>query len=230
MPFISIAGEQWVRLAWLLAASLLYLSTFFTLGILISTLTKRTITSFLAALFAWVSLVLVWPNIGTLLAREMKPIESAQQLEVRKYLVKRGMEDERQKVRRSSWWVHTYGQIHLEIWHDVREAVRRLDAEHRRRTQQLGNYTRALTRLSPAAAYMYAMMDIAGTNISDELDYYYHLCRYVRDQPQEAEDFVGKILWSHHTWDFHHIPAPWHEGLNRALTDLLLLMLFNVVF
>jgi ABC-type transport system involved in multi-copper enzyme maturation permease subunit len=230
MPSISIAVEQWTRLAWLLAASLLYLSTFFTLGILISTLTKRTITSFLVALFAWVVLVLVWPNIGTLLAREMKPIESTQQLEVEKYLVKRRMEDEREKVQKSWWWVHTYGQIHLEIWHDVREAVWRLDAEHQRRTQQLGDYTRALTRLSPAAAYAYAMMDIAGTNISDELDYYYHLHRYVRSQPQEAQHFVTHILFKHHTWDFHYAPAPWQEGLNRALIDLLLLMLFNAVF
>ena len=53
----------------------------------------------MAALFAWVILVLVWPNIGVLLARELKPTESTQQLQVEKELMKREMETEAAKKR-----------------------------------------------------------------------------------------------------------------------------------
>jgi len=227
---VSLGTEQWIRLAWFLIASLLYLSTFFTLGILISTLVKRTITSFLVALFAWVILVLVWPNTGTLLASELKPIESAQQLQVKKELMKRQMEDEYDRMHPIWYGLPTYGNIHFEIWHDVREETWKLDAEHRRRTQQLAEYTRILTRLSPAAAYAYAMMDIAGTNISDELAYYDQLRRFIRNQPEEEQQFILKMRYSHQTWNFHYTPAPWQEGVSHALIDLLLLVLFNVLF
>lgn len=225
MPSISLSAEHWIRLAWLLLASLLYISVFFALGILISTLTKRTITSFLVVLFAWVIIVLVWPNIGTLLARELKPTESSQQLQVKRELTKRRMDDQ---IKR--WWaLPTYGNLHFEIWHDVREAAWKMDAEHRRQTQQLADHTRILTRVSPAAAYAYAMMDIAGTNIGDELAYYDQLRRFVRNQPKEAEEFVYYMLYNHQSWDFRYMPAPWRDGLSHALTDLLLLVLVNVV-
>ena len=231
MPSISLSTEHWIRLTWLLFASLLYLSTFFTLGILISTLTKQTITSFLVSLFAWVMLVLVLPNTGTLLARELKPIESMQQLQVKKDLMKRQMEDEHFKVQHSGWyWFQTYGLMNFEIWPNLRDATWKLDADHRRRTQQLAEYTRMLTRLSPAAAYAYAMMDIAGTNISDELAYYDQLRRYIRNQPQEALQFVSNMLFTHQTWNFHYTLAQWQEGFSRALIDLLLLVLLNVIF
>jgi ABC-type transport system involved in multi-copper enzyme maturation permease subunit len=229
MPSVSLSAEHWIRLGWLLLASLLYISVFFALGLLISTLTKRAITSFLVALFAWVILVLVLPNIGTLLAREIEPVESRQQFQVRKELMKRQMEDEREKTQHSAYWVHTYGQMHLEIWDDVQEATRRLDTEHQQQTQRLADYTRILTRLSPAAAYAYAAMDIAGTNISDEFAYYGQLRRFIRDQPEEEHQFVERILWRHQTWDFQYFPPSWQEGVTRALADLFLLALLNVI-
>jgi ABC-type transport system involved in multi-copper enzyme maturation permease subunit/pimeloyl-ACP methyl ester carboxylesterase len=231
MPSVSLGTEHWIRLAWLLGASLLYISAFFTLGILISTLTKQTITSFLVSLFAWVILVLVLPNTGTLLARELKPVESMQQLQIKKDLMKRQMEDEYFKVQHSGWyWFQTYGLMNFEIWHNLRDTAWKLDADHRRRTQQLADYTRVLTRLSPAAAYAYATMDIAGTNINDELAYYDQLRRYIRNQPQEALQFVSNMLFTHQTWNFHYTLAQWQEGLNHALIDLLLLVLFNAIF
>jgi len=230
MPSVSLSAEHWIRLAWLLVASLLYISAFFTLGLLISTLTKQTITSFLVSLFAWVILVLVLPNTGTLLARELKPVESAQQLQVKKDLMKRRMEDEHDKVQPGAYWIPTYGKIHPEIWDNVRDTLSELDAAYLRRTQQLAGYTRMLTRLSPAAAYAYAMMDIAGTNISDELAYHEQLRRYIRNQPQEGNEYFRYILFTHQKWDFHYTPAPWQEGVSHALTDLLLLVLFNVIF
>jgi ABC-type transport system involved in multi-copper enzyme maturation permease subunit/pimeloyl-ACP methyl ester carboxylesterase len=229
MPSISLNAEHWIRLAWLILASMLYISVFFTLGILISALTKRTMTAFLAALFAWVILVLVLPNTGTLLARELKPVESIQQLQVKEYVMKRRMEDERQKVRHSADWICSYGQIHYEIWHDIREAVWNLDAEHRRRTQHLADYTRILTRVSPAAAYAYAMMDIAGTSINDELVYHDQLRRFIRNRPEEAQQYVWNLRYTHQTWNFRYMQVSWQEGITRAMVDLLLLALTNVI-
>lgn len=226
---VPLSTEHWIRLAWIILASLLYISVFFTLGILISALTKRTMTSFLAALFAWVIIVLVFPNIGTLVARELKPVESVQQLQVKRYAMKRKMEDEREKVRHSSQGVSGYGLIHHEIWHDIRERTWNLDAEHRRRTQQLADYTRILTRLSPAAAYSYAVMDIAGTNIGDELAYHDQLRRFIRNQPDEAHRYIQTLVYAHKVWKFQYMRASWQDGVMQALIDLMLLVLVNVI-
>jgi ABC-type transport system involved in multi-copper enzyme maturation permease subunit/pimeloyl-ACP methyl ester carboxylesterase len=229
MPSVSLNAEHWIRLTWLTLTSLLYISVFFTLGILISTLTRRTITSFLVALFAWVILVLVLPNIGTLLARELEPVESAQQLQVRKYSMKREMEDEHHKVKPSAYFVPHYGNTHFDIWSDVRDATWNLDSDYRRRTQHLADYTRILTRISPAAAYAYAMMDIAGTNISNELAYHDRLHRFIRNQPEKEYPFIYRMHRTHQKWNFHHTPVSWQEEVSRAFVDLLLLALLNVV-
>ncbi len=229
MRSVALNMEHWIRIGWIILASLLYISVFFTLGILISTLTRRTITSFLAVLFAWVILVLVLPNIGTLVARELEPVESLQQLQVRKYAMKRQMENEQQKIQRSANWIPHYGQIHYEIWGDVRDAALRLDTEHGRRTQHLADYTRILTRISPAAAYAYAMMDIAGTNISDELDYHDQLRRFIRSQPEEGHDFVYRMHRTHQKWGFSYTPAPWQDQLGHAFTDLLIMVILNIL-
>ena len=229
MPSVSLSSEHWIRLAWLTLTSLLYISVFFTLGILISALTRRTITSFLVALFAWVILVLVLPNIGTLVARELEPVESAQQSQVRKYSMKREMEDEHHKVKPSAYFVPHYGNTHFDLWSDVRDATWRLDADYRRRTQHLADYTRMLTRISPAAAYAYAMMDIAGTNISDELAYHNRLHRFIRNQPEKEYPFIYKMHRTHQKWDFHHTSASWQEGVSRAFVDLLLLVLLSII-
>jgi ABC-type transport system involved in multi-copper enzyme maturation permease subunit len=229
IPSVHLDADHWIRLAWLLLASLLYISTFLTLGILISTLTRQTTTAFLAALFVWVILVLVIPNTGALLARQIKPIESAQQLQVQKDLTKRQMEDERDEVQYSSYWIPTYGKIHIEIWDDIREAISKLDSAHSRRIQELTDYMRILTRPSPAAAYAYAAIDIAGTDLSDELAYYDQLRRYIHDQPQKGNEYVRNTLFTHQKWDFHYTPKPWRNGVSHALVDLLILALLNVV-
>ena len=148
---------------------------------------------------------------------------------VKKELMKRQMEDEREKIQHSAYWVHTYGQMHLEIWNDVQEAAHRLDVEHQQQIQRLADYTRILTHLSPAAAYAYAAMDIAGTNISEESAYHDQLRRFIRDQPEEKHQFVERTLWRHQAWDFQYFPASWQEGVTRALADLLILALLNVI-
>jgi ABC-type transport system involved in multi-copper enzyme maturation permease subunit len=65
---VSLAGGDFVRILLILAASLLYVSLFYLMGLLISTKTSRTATSLMLAMFVWVFLTLIYPNAGGLLA------------------------------------------------------------------------------------------------------------------------------------------------------------------
>ena len=67
----EIGSDEILRLLLLYIASILYLSVFTILGILISSATRRSSTSLIFGLFAWVFLVVIWPNIIGFVAESM---------------------------------------------------------------------------------------------------------------------------------------------------------------
>ena len=71
----------------ILAATLVYLLTMVTLGVLISGTTQKPIISMTVSLFVWVIMVLALPKAGTMLARITYPVEAEQVVNLRKYMV-----------------------------------------------------------------------------------------------------------------------------------------------
>jgi ABC-type transport system involved in multi-copper enzyme maturation permease subunit len=71
----------------ILAATLVYLLSMVTLGVLISGMTKKPIISMTMSLFVWVIMVLALPKVGTMLARIIYPVEAEQVVSLRKYMV-----------------------------------------------------------------------------------------------------------------------------------------------
>jgi ABC-type transport system involved in multi-copper enzyme maturation permease subunit len=71
---VTLKAGDWVRLGLVVLASLLYISVFFTLGVLISGLTGRSATALVFLLFLWVFFVTIIPNMGPYLAKQLRPI------------------------------------------------------------------------------------------------------------------------------------------------------------
>jgi ABC-type transport system involved in multi-copper enzyme maturation permease subunit len=65
---VSLTGGEFLRILLIVFASLLYVSLFYLVGLLISTNTQRTATSLMLAIFVWVFLTIVYPNAGAFLA------------------------------------------------------------------------------------------------------------------------------------------------------------------
>ena len=61
-PSIHLGPDDFVRIGGIFLTTIVYLSVFYLIGLLISTTTRRTITSLMLCLFLWVILVLVYPN------------------------------------------------------------------------------------------------------------------------------------------------------------------------
>lgn len=72
---VDLKVADWVRLGLLVLGSFLYISVFFTLGMLISSLTSRSATSLVLSLFIWVFLVIIVPNLSPYLAKQIRPIQ-----------------------------------------------------------------------------------------------------------------------------------------------------------
>ena len=57
------SGDDWIRIGGFYLTSILYLSVFYLMGLLISATTRRTATALMSCMFAWVFLVLIYPNL-----------------------------------------------------------------------------------------------------------------------------------------------------------------------
>ena len=61
---ISLSGDDWIRIGGILLISIIYLSVFYLIGLLISTLTRRTATALMLSMVIWSSLVLIYPSLS----------------------------------------------------------------------------------------------------------------------------------------------------------------------
>ncbi|MCD6506266.1 ABC transporter permease subunit [Candidatus Poribacteria bacterium] len=75
-PGISLKGADWARIGLIFLVSLLYLSLFYLLGLLLSIRTHRSSTALMFAMFLWVTLVLIFPSATVFLVDKLAPIRS----------------------------------------------------------------------------------------------------------------------------------------------------------
>jgi len=155
---VRFASGDLVRLGLILALSLLYLAFFLSLGILVSALTRQAATSVIVLLFAWALLVFVLPNLGTLVARQFISVPSVKAL----------------SEKREQTWTR---EVLLGIgkggdWAEHMRAISRendlMEEDYQLKFNRLVRLSRAVNRLSPAASFLDAATDIAGTGIGEE--------------------------------------------------------------
>ena len=62
-PFISLNTDDFLRIGGIIFTTVVYLSVFYLIGMLISAMTRRTSTALMLSMFVWGFLVLVYPNM-----------------------------------------------------------------------------------------------------------------------------------------------------------------------
>jgi ABC-type transport system involved in multi-copper enzyme maturation permease subunit len=215
------------RLGLILVITYLYVAFFLSLGIFISTVTRKAASSLIILLFIWALVVFIIPNLGTLLARQMVDVpsvralsEKRQQVWTREVLL--SIEEGRRAGERSSWAGHVA---------TINEDIDRLEEDYRLKFDRLVRLSKSINRLSPAASFVYAVTDIAGTGISEEMNLKGEVIRY--------KDSVIRQMVSSIASDS---PAPGYpafgyraRSLGRvfaggALFDAAWLVFFNILF
>ena len=61
---ILLKGEDWLRIGGILLISIIYLSAFYLMGLLISAITRRTATALMLSMVIWSTLVLIYPSVS----------------------------------------------------------------------------------------------------------------------------------------------------------------------
>jgi ABC-type transport system involved in multi-copper enzyme maturation permease subunit len=167
-PAIHFTGSSLGRLGLILLAALLYLALFLSLGILVSAMTSRAATALIVLLLVWAGMVFVLPNLGTLLARQLVEVPSVKALaEKRQQIWTRDrllaiMAGRAQQGRDAA-------EIHRRSFRATNEEFDRMEADYRVHFERMVRLSKAINRISPAAGFVYAATELAGTGIDEEI-------------------------------------------------------------
>lgn len=187
---VPMGGGDWSRLGVILLASLLLFTFFMALGVLVSSLTRRSSTSFLVLLIAWVALVLVIPRAATMVAGQLVSVPTTAEVDGQKDQLSKeamnahiesmaetwrerseameGMTQEESKAYRDAneWeWMTANDDSEKKMREEVAEQSRKIEEDLRNRQAAQRRLAFSISRVSPAAAYGLTTMQAAGTDL-----------------------------------------------------------------
>jgi len=193
---IPFHTDAWLRFAVLVGTSLLYFTFFVLLGVLISALTRRSNTSFLLSLVAWIALVLIIPRAGVMAAGQLIRVPTVAEVDGQvaayskdrwgQYLHRmedrwrernapmQGMnEAERDAYRdQHQWqWLEEDDAGRKDVQRDIDGQAARFAEDQRNRAGEQVRLGFMLSRFSPASSYQLAAMKLAGTDVSLKSQY-----------------------------------------------------------
>ncbi|MBI5471761.1 MAG: ABC transporter permease subunit [Ignavibacteriae bacterium] len=187
---IPLAVDHWMSVAAIVLVSLLFCTFFIAFGICISAVTRRSSTSFLFLLVAWIVISFILPRAGVMAAGTLHPVASVAEVEgMREAFAKqiwakhrdemqerfRKRADEMQNMtaeERSAYedehaWemMEQEDKARKDILKQIDLLGKKLEEETRNGRRQQEGLALVLSRFSPASAYQLAAMTLAGMNI-----------------------------------------------------------------
>lgn len=183
-PNITLAGQDWLRLLLMFLMFFLYLSVFFTLGLLVSARTSKSSTSFLVLLFIWVIFVTIIPKLSVMSAGRLKPIPSVHEITAKKDAFLQQIQGGAQK-RVLDWAKENSAMAakdrkgyqeklkkFLEDWQqdltskiDENNAALERDYQAKKKSQE--RLAINISRISPASALTFSTMSFARTGLDE---------------------------------------------------------------
>jgi ABC-type transport system involved in multi-copper enzyme maturation permease subunit len=254
---IAIGPGEGIKIVAIVLLSMMYLSIFVWLGMLISTRTERSSTSIVVLLFLWVGMVILIPSCGRIVADSFYEMPSRMEVD-------RSVADARRQIwenyerygkNAGNWggdphadWVNPPARARL--YGAITDSRNRILDHYVHQMVEQVQLGRNFTRVSPTGIYRSACERIAGVGIARFEDLYRQLKRYretlrvfILDTDRlDRESFHLLIEGRGHRStlsqkpvDFSAIPKfeeedlPVEESLRYAIWDLGLLALFNVL-
>ncbi len=174
---LALEGDDFGKIGLMLLATGLYAFICACLGMLLSSLYRSSITSLVTLLFLWGGVVLVYPNLGNLLAEQLVDVPSASTQEA---------------ARLSAFAQNRFLAIHdngsgrggsLEDFDASYESF--LEAQ-RLRLEQLIRTSKRICEISPAGTLTFILTDLASTGAGEQV----RLARQLRAFQLENRDFL----------------------------------------
>ena len=237
---ILLEGEMLIRLAWMLFICLLYISLFFALGMMISTLTRQSSTALLISLLVWICWILVIPNVSPVLARMIYPVPTPQKINAEKQAIGQEMALRIQRIRLT---MLAYGdeasKKEEELQREVRSRNQKLDDFYADKLGSQMSVSMTISRLSPSASFRYAFTGLCGTGVSLHEHFrraYERFREQFREYTERMRERGNKGELDRAWLKIDEIPRltifeeRTKDTINAVLVDILLMVIYNVLF
>jgi ABC-type transport system involved in multi-copper enzyme maturation permease subunit len=255
-PLASAAGA-WTSIGLAVLIAVLFIGAFFNLGLLVSALTKQAVTALVTLLLAWVFLYGVYPRLASAAAQVVHPVKSEARLALEKAQIRANIEkardvelDKLAKAMPDHEESPAYEegkkkqQDVLDKYRTELEASwQALERESDARRASLLTLTADIARLSPVSSLVRPLAELSRTgwleyrqfgtearefegilnrDIFDKLKFIRMKAGGSTNFDEEAAKAAAPV--------FQHRPAPIETVIRNVLPDLVLLVLFNLVF
>jgi len=194
---VNFSSPEWISLGVILLGYLLYVLCFFSIGVFVSTLVRSSAVSFLVLLFVWVVVVLIIPKGSMMMAGQIHPIDSINDVRANLFSLRENYTTElRTKAFEE---INARGVMELPererwsqfraIWTEMRDEMepayeeqkKKINEEFKRNQGNLTELAVNLSRISPASAVTYISMNMSGTGYNEQENFIRQLTLY-RDQ------------------------------------------------
>ncbi|MFC1543186.1 ABC transporter permease [Candidatus Neomarinimicrobiota bacterium] len=259
---VSISGSvinasQWGQIAIFLGVSILYISIFLLLGILISSRSAKSSSSIVALLFIWVVIVMIIPASGKIISEKYIDVPTRSELESKIHDATQEIWDnsDRYGENAGNWGGGLNADsvnppARARLFNAMTDMRGQMNDEHINRWLEQVYFGRNIIKISPASLYQGISESIFGNGISRFRSLYSQLKRYqkaLRDFVIEtdqrdpdswhllAEGRQHQILLSQKPVDYNAIPkfieseVSVGESLKYVILDLGTLILINIL-
>ena len=247
-------GEFMGKFVAFVILSILYLSVFVLLGVLVSSLSLRSSLSITLLLFVWVIVAIIIPALGRIGAQQMISVPSRAEVEQQIENSRRQIwsEVERFGKNAGNWGmdIEINYQGRAKLFNAITEAKNQIKEDYMNRSMAQIEAGRKIMRFSPTSLFRFASESIFNTgiarfrNLNRQLKRYQSILReFILEKDREnpdsmhylAEDSIHRIMLSQKPVDFNAIPKfeereiSITEGLKSTIMDIGILAVWNIL-
>lgn len=206
-----ISSHEWLKILFFVGISILYLSFFILLGILVSSRSTKSSSSIVVLLLIWVVLVMIVPSSGGIIAEKFVRVPTRPEVERRITEARRDIWEhtERYGKNAGNWggnphadWVNPPARARL--YNAITDSRNRINEEYINKMMEQVSLGRNITRISPTVMYQCASEGIIGTGVIRFRNLYNQLKRY----KEILKDFVLDV--DQNDPDSFHLLAEYH--------------------
>ena len=174
-PAIFLNSGEWINVIYMFGISVLYLICFYTISLFISVIVNRPSIAMMILLQIWIFLIIIYPNLGVILAEQFYKLPSEQEIASQKEASFQSYKKEFEQNRKAFHDAIVSGGSpskeitlkNVELSAIKTELAYQIDKDFSSKLTKQVQLAQTISILSPAILYDQAMERYAGTGIND---------------------------------------------------------------
>jgi ABC-type transport system involved in multi-copper enzyme maturation permease subunit len=239
-PSILLLGSDWIRILALFGISALYLVCFYTLSLFISVVANRPSTALMILLQIWIFLIIIYPNVGVILAENTSPLPNDKELTQLKTAVFQPYDGEYKKandayqtaIRNGDYGPSEIASKYFELSVLRAEKYHQVDMEFGHKMTQQMSLAQLISTLSPGALFDEGVDQIAKTGITEYERFMQAVFQYWQQQVEHS-----KLMYTNANAylktklpEFNYISEPLTLSFLRIIPQVLILIVLSIIF